>query len=162
MEETLRIEQTIDGKKSVIKLSGQIDENAGYSCVKLDGIDEISFDFEKVNLINSTGLQKWISFVEKISPRIAIKFEKCPLRIVNQINLFPGFLANRKVEIESFFAPYYCVHCDSSKNVLLVTKSHFSNKLNPVAPEISCPSCNKRMEFDGIEKKYFLFLKRNA
>ena len=160
MNGNLRIEKVQNGSNLNLLLQGQIDEGADYSNISFTGCKTIAFDFEKVTLINSTGLQKWISFLEKVPLSIEIKFIKCPLRITNQINLFPGFLANRTVKIESFYAPYYCPDCNRSDDVLLVTESHFKDKNNIRAPEMNCKQCHKTMEFDGIEKKFFLFLKR--
>lgn len=160
MKGNLLVDKVQDGSSLTLKLQGQIDEGADYSNISFDSITSLSFDFEKITLINSTGLQKWISFLEKVPVSIEIKFVNCPLRITNQINLFPGFLANRKVKIESFFAPYFCPDCDHSDDILLSTETHFKDRNDIRAPEIRCKRCQKVMEFDGIEKKFFLFLKR--
>ena len=49
-----------------------------------------------------------------------------------------------------------------SINIMLETKSAFPDLNDINAPEMICKSCNSEMEFDGIEKKYFIFLKRQA
>lgn len=157
---TLVIDQTNDGKGGVtLSLSGQIDEGADYSSVNLTGMKRAAFDFEKIKLINSTGLQRWIKFLEGIDPKVEVAFTRCAIRVVTQINMFPGFLAGRAVKIESFFAPYFCEACDKSHELLLDRTKHFPNPNDVKAPKMQCPKCQGPAEFDGIEKKFFIFLK---
>ncbi len=155
---SLQIAQKISEGKAFIALVGQIDENADYSGVRFDGVKSVCFNFEGVTLINSTGLQRWISFLETIPVNMVISFEKCPVRVIGQINMFPGFVAGRDVQITSFFAPYYCQKCDRSHNILLDRKTHFPSGNFVSAPHVACGTCKQEMEFDGIEKKYFHFL----
>lgn len=159
---SLQIAQKNAEGKGLIALVGQIDENADYSGVVFDGLKEVCFNFEGVSLINSTGLQRWISFLETIPVQMVIRFEKCPVRVIAQINMFPGFVAGRDVEITSFFAPYYCQKCDRSSNLLLDRNTHFPSGGIQSAPHVACGTCKEEMEFDGIEKKYFHFLQGMA
>jgi hypothetical protein len=157
------IEQTTSGKKAVLALRGPIDEGSDYTAAQWQGVEEVTFDFSGVTLINSTGLQRWIKFLEGIPAGVRIAFARCPVRVVNQINMFPGFLAGRSVQIESFYASYYCEACDKSSDVLLETGKDFKVKGAAVgAPARACPDCKTEMEFDGIEKKFFLFLRTAA
>ena len=160
MSGNLKMDILYSETNMVIKLIGQIDESADYSKVAWNKVTSTIFDFQNVTLINSTGLQKWITFLEKVPSQVDIKFEKCPLRIVNQINLFPGFTVNRPVRILSFYAPYYCAECDFSQDILLDTEKYFKNRDQISAPQIKCLRCTKEMEFDGIERKFFSFLHR--
>lgn len=143
-----------------LTLAGAIDEEADYSMVKPAGVTSVAFDFEKVKLINSTGLQRWIKFLESFAPTVAMAFRRCSIRTVTQINMFPGFLAGRQVTIESFFAPYFCEACDLSIELLLDYATHKAELDKLKAPKMSCSRCSKEAEFDGIEKKYFVFLKK--
>ena len=145
-----------------IAFDGKIDDDSDYSPLIFDGVQKAVFNFEGVKLINSSGIQKWIKFFEAIPDSVVLEFIRCPLRIITQINLVPGFLCNRSVDISTFFAPYYCEECDESTNIMLETKSAFPDLNDINAPEMRCESCNSEMEFDGIEKKYFIFLKRKA
>lgn len=158
---SLQLNQKQQAGKTTITLVGQIDENSDYSSVAFTGVKEAVFQFEGVSLINSTGLQRWVKFMEAIPASIAVSFEKCPVRVINQINMFPGFLAGRSVSINSFFAPYYCEKCDRSSHILLDAKTHFA-KPAPGAPLTRCEKCGGDMEFDGIEKKFFLFMQPRA
>lgn len=157
---SLIIEQTADGQDgAVVSLTGQIDEAADYSTVKLQGVKRVAFDFEKIKLINSTGLQRWIKFLESIDKGTQVAFVRCAIRVVTQINMFPGFMAGKAVKVESFFAPYFCEACDKSQDLLLERAKHFPDLSKIVAPKMKCLKCGGPAEFDGIEKKYFIFLK---
>jgi hypothetical protein len=154
----LAIEQKEEAGTLRLTLSGQIDEAADYSPVAHQGKKRIEFDFEKVGFINSTGLQRWIKFLQAIAPETVVAFTRCSIRVVTQLNMFPGFLAGRKVAIDSFFAPYFCEACDQACELLLDVKKHQADLMAARAPKQQCPRCKKDAEFDGIEKKYFLFL----
>ena len=162
MEQTLRLAQNLNEGRLEVRLVGQIDEVADYSRVDFNSVKIASFDLEGVTLINSTGLQRWITFLESIPSQIKISFERCPARMINQINLFPGFLGGQDIDISSFYAPYFCDSCDAAHSVLLKTREAFPERKNPRAPVVNCPKCAARMDFDGLESKYFLFLTFDA
>ena len=155
---SLVIEQTRQDHNLSLTLKGQIDEEADYSGVRTDGIRTVAIDFAGVALINSTGIQRWIKFLGSFPKGTTMVFSRCTIRVVTQINLFPGFLAGRQVKIASFYAPYFCEACDSSCDILLETAKYFPEGAAAKAPPMRCPRCSGPAEFDGIEKKYFLFL----
>ena len=159
-QSSLKLQQSTAAKITRIKLSGHIDEDANYTTLKINDMDEIHFDFEGITLINSTGIQKWIKFLREVPATTRVFFEKCPIKLVHQLNLFPGFTADKSVSITSFFAPYFCDCNEKSHDILLTTKIHFASGKEFSPPVINCPTCKQAMEFDAIEKKYFLFLKR--
>ncbi|NDE16559.1 hypothetical protein EBZ80_16675 [bacterium] len=157
---SINLTTTAKADRVSVAFAGKIDENAKYGTIDLGGKSILEFDFEKVELINSMGLQNWVSFMKALPANVAIHFVRCPLRIVNQMNLFPGFMGERKVVVESFYAGYFCEACDASHNNLLTRESVLNvGGGKPKAPEQKCPKCQKAMEFDGIEDKYFAFLK---
>lgn len=158
----LRVTEERSGSDVTFHLEGKIDEFSDYSQMSFGEVDRAILDFDGVTLINSSGIQRWIAFLESVPESIRVDFKNCPLRIVNQMNLFPAFLAGRDVKVHSFYAPYYCECIDESKNVLLNTDEHFADLDDIKVPNISCDQCGELMEFDGIEKKYFLFLKRKS
>jgi anti-anti-sigma regulatory factor len=156
---TLTITQKADGETLTLTFAGQIDEAARYDGVSTKGFKRITMDFEKIKLINSTGLQAWIKFFQTVEKAAAVAFVNCSIRLITQINMFPGFMAGRQVRILSFFAPYFCEACDQSCDVLVDATKHGTLLSQTKAPAMQCPRCHGQAEFDGIEKKYFLFLK---
>lgn len=155
MGDSLKIVQENEGSTAHLKLEGQIDEGADYSRVVFDGIDLMKLDFEGVSLINSTGLQKWIAFLAQIPDSVDVVFTRCTPKIIKQIDMFPGFLGSKNVTVENFYAPYYCESCDKAENVLLKLRDINESRNAPTA---KCETCDDEMEFDSIEKKYFVFL----
>jgi hypothetical protein len=160
MESSFKVHQTKSGSDSLVRLSGHIDENADYTKISLTGIISITFDMEGISLINSSGLQRWISFIESIPENIKIYLSRCSTRVVNQVNLFPGFLGGKDIGIISFAAPYYCQNCDCAVNVIVETLTDFKNMDAITPPQRRCEKCHGKLDFDGLPKKYFLFLNR--
>jgi hypothetical protein len=158
----LIISATSEGQIVRFFLAGKIDESSDYSTILASSASRIILDFEKVTLINSSGIQKWIQFLRGLPKAMAVDFENCPLRIINQMNLIPAFAGDRNIVPKTFYAPYYCEQCDESQNVKLSATDDFGSASEVVAPRKQCAECASTMEFDGIEKKYFLFLKRTA
>ena len=158
----LLVTKISDGPVTRFLLEGKIDETSDYSEIARAHGDHLVLDFDKVTLINSSGIQKWIQFLRGLPSTIKVDFDNCPLRIINQMNLIPAFVGDRKIVPLSFYAPYYCEKCDDSKYIRMVTAKEFADRNNVEAPPKNCPECNSPMEFDGIEKKYFMFLKRTA
>lgn len=136
-----------------LELSGAIDEDADFK--ELAGLEQksISFDFEKVTMINSCGIREWIKFLESIPSDTKILYRNCPQIIIEQINMVHGFF-RQGASIESFYAPYYCESCGKEAKILLKADQVKNRK----APEMPCPVCNKKMDFDAIEGQYFGFL----
>lgn len=137
-----------------VELIGAIDEDSDFK--ELIGLEQkvVSFDFDKVTMINSCGIREWIKFIEKIPTRSNIVYKKCPQIIIEQINMVHGFL-RQGATIASFYAPYYCEKCGKE------AKIHIMSDLvkNRKAPAADCPNCgNEGIEFDAIEAQYFSFL----
>ena len=146
------------GSTLKLTLSGPMDESANYAVIDRAGVRRLEVDFEAVGLINSTGLQGWVKFVASLPATMEVVFRRCAVRVVSQMNMFPGFTGGRQVKIESFYAPYFCVACDRSVDILLAGGPPGKVLAGDKAPPMSCPVCGESAEFDGIEKKYFLFL----
>ena len=158
----LKIEVSANDGRKLLKLSGKIDDDSDYSGSDISADQDLIYDFEQVTLINSSGIQKWIKWFATIPDSAKIEFINCPLRIVTQMNLIPAFTCERPINVSSFYAPYFCESCDVSTNILMKTVEHFSDLNKIVAPDLPCKTCGEEMEFDGLEKRYFVFLKRQA
>jgi len=123
-----------------VELIGAIDEDSDFK--ELLGLEQktVSFDFNQVNMINSCGIREWIKFIEKIPENCSIIYNNCPQIII---------------EINSFYAPYYCEKCGKEAKVHLKAEQVKNRK----APKVDCPHCGEEnIEFDAIEGQYFSFL----
>lgn len=136
-----------------VELIGSIDEDADFK--ELIGLEQktISFDFDKVSMINSCGIREWIKFIEKIPETTHIVYNNCPQIIIEQINMVHGFF-RKGASINSFYAPYYCEKCSKENKVHLKAEQVKNRK----APKMECPKCGEEMDFDAIEAQYFSFL----
>lgn len=136
-----------------VELIGCIDEDADFK--ELVGLEQktISFDFDKITMINSCGIREWIKFLESIPEKTNIVYKSCPQIIIEQINMVHGFF-RKGASIESFYAPYYCESC-GKENKIHVKADQVKNRK---APKMECPKCGEEMDFDAIEAQYFSFL----
>ncbi|WP_408099087.1 hypothetical protein ACJVC5_09250 [Peredibacter sp. HCB2-198] len=136
-----------------VELIGSIDEDADFK--ELIGLEQktISFDFDKVSMINSCGIREWIKFIEKIPESTHIVYNNCPQIIIEQINMVHGFF-RKGASINSFYAPYFCEKCSKEHKVHLKADQVKNRK----APKMECPKCGEEMDFDAIEAQYFSFL----
>lgn len=160
MKASLKIDARKDGKAIRLTVVGQMDEDVVYPEIKAEGCEQLILNLAGVSLINSTGLQKWVIFLESIPENLRLYAEMCSIRVINQVNLFPSFFAGRSVKIASFYAPYFCANCDTTFPVLLDTSRDLETMKHCRAPEQNCMQCHQTLEFDGLEKKYFKFLSR--
>ena len=156
----LKISTEKKGDRLFVRFEGPMDESADYSVIDFSAVTQATFDFENISLINSTGIQKCVAFFKDVPPTIALTFEKCASRLILQINQFPWFVTGKKINYETFYAPYFCGDCDKDFQALLTPNECILGSA-PKAPSKSCPTCGaKDTEFDSLEKKYFLFLNR--
>ena len=157
----LLLKQSHDGTVITLELAGPMNESSDYPSIDTPDIKTLTIDFRGITLINSIGIQKWVEFLRGVPVEVDIIFQHCTLRVVNQINLFPGFTGSRSVRITSFFAPYYCDRCDTSVSILLECLGKLgTDPGTQKLPAQRCSRCEGMLDFDGIEEKYFLFLKR--
>jgi anti-anti-sigma regulatory factor len=136
-----------------VELIGAIDEDADFK--ELEGLEQktMSFDFDKVTMINSCGIREWIKFLEKVPEAVHVIYRNCPQIIIEQINMVHGFFRSG-ASIESFYAPYYCESCGQENKIHLKSEQVKNRK----APKMECPKCAEEMDFDAIEAQYFSFL----
>jgi hypothetical protein len=156
----VKIQQKRTGANLELRLAGQMDERANYAIIDLKGVAAADFDFEGITMINSKGIQVWKDFMRSVPDNVRVTYQKCPLKVVNQLNLFPSFNGGKVVRVTSFYAPYFCESCDKAHTALLDTATYFPEGQTVAAPTIPCDTCKKPLEFDAIPQKYFLFLRR--
>jgi len=160
-----RITTKIDDNSRVrIKLDGSMDEHSDFSAAPSEFIEEVVFDFDDVDHINSTGIKhwvQWISSVQQKNQNLKFTFINCPKPIVDQINMVDGFLpANSKVK--SFKVPFFCETCDKDMTFTFVYGREYDKKDGKLVLDIPSNRCERadcEMEPDVVEQKYFKFLK---
>ena len=148
----LTLNKHIVGDTLNIELIGCIDEDSDFTEIIDTKAEKINFNFDKVEMINSCGIREWIKFLDQLGSRKII-YENCPQIIIEQINMVHGFIRPES-KLVSFYAPYYCEHCDKESKIHLLSENVHEKK----APEVKCPYCGEDAEFDAIESSYFNFL----
>lgn len=150
-----QIELKIDGDKTMIRISGPIDEDLNFNQIELNSA-AVVIDLAGVTSINSCGIREWCKWINQAATSNEIQLIHCPRIIVDQINMVEGFVpANGS--IESFFVPYFNEDSGEEKNILFKKGEHFlKGKLMPPATVLD--SQGHAMEMDVIEAKYFKFL----
>lgn len=146
-----------------VTVSGYVGENAGLFDLNFAGIRMVKMDLSGVSYINSVGVKNWIMWTGKFPESLVIEFHGCPSLIVNQVNMVLGFLPNNGT-IESLSAPYVCEDCSREETVELLRGRDYqyaslTEAFKFQSPKVMCPKCNKQMELDGVESKFFSFLK---
>ena len=151
--------QNIDGI-TILHIGGVIDEDnqLARSLSKIEG-DTAILDLSEVKRINSCGVRDWVNWVQTLEARgKKLILEGCSPAVVAQINLVHNFVG--QATVKSFYAPYYCSHCDKEETVLLQPQK-FAGMKQLQAPDIRGSDCTKKnchMSFDDIEEAYFAFL----
>ncbi len=141
--------------KTVVYLSGVIDENADLdkSIGDLSGIvDIICRDIQR---LNSMGIKSWLKYFQGLKAKgCAIRFQECSIAIIEQLNLISNFLIGAPVD--SIFVPFVCTKCFLEHSVLFDVEDLKSHQLQ--VPEILCTRCQSKACFDDIAEDYFSFL----
>lgn len=151
--------KTVDGTATVT-LAGVIDESIDFeSYLQGASPSEVVFYLAGVKRINSSGVRKWLLFLQNNKGKFKITLEAAPACVVEQMNLISGFLDG--VIVKSIFLPYLCNQC-GSEHMELVASSDFE-KLKTELPVIACPKCNHpEMEFDYLPEEYLYFLSQSS
>jgi hypothetical protein len=108
--------------------------------------------------LNSNGVRAWIRYFEAVRKRgTQVILSECSPAIVEKLSAFKNFACG--AEIVSIYVPYYCTGC---KRELVGLFSIDELRRSQVRmPELACPSCSKRAEFDDLPHEYFRFLERD-
>jgi ABC-type transporter Mla MlaB component len=148
----LRIEGVID-EKFVARIPEHISNFfQGYSMCRIH--------LEHVEQINSFGVKLMSVFLKLLSQIFrTVEAEKCSICMTDQINLVNELTAHLK--ISSFFAPYYCHHCNEEVSGLIRVQKHASTIRKLKSPEIVHQTCGRAMEFDADEESYFQQIAKN-
>src|SRR5512135_2248555 len=101
-----KAEKNTSGGVLTVSFSGDVDEDAVFSNLSLDGAKQVVLDLEGISAINSCGIREWIKWVKAAPADTKFVYRKCPKIIVDQINMVAGFLPDGS-SVESFFVPYF-------------------------------------------------------
>lgn len=148
-----------EGELSVA-IEGVFDETVDVDKL-LEGheFSSVCFDFKKLKRINSSGVRRWLLFLQNTKKKFPIIIKQAPPPVVEQMNLIAGFLDG--VQVESIYLPYLCSRCGHEEQVLV--KANAFDQLKEEIPVVSCPNCNTpNMEFDYLEEEYLHFLTQES
>jgi hypothetical protein len=149
---SIEIKQTPN--EVVYRFVGDVDEHFRQKDVPRIKKANITFILEEINNFNSCGIREWIYLIRDIGELGSLKFTRCSVTMIDQINMVPDSLG--KGQVESFFAPYFC-QCSNEVNRLIIVAQNLVALQNKQAPEFKCEKCGKNLEFDALEESYFLF-----
>ena len=149
-----------EGDRRHIWIRGEIDEDFDAGQLRSVFSSNVVLHLEDVRSISSCGIREWISFVSDLPQGIQLEFEKCSIAITRQFGMLSNFRGPGV--IRSFYAPYYCDECDEETERLLVVATDFEANGVPVSPVRKCKDCGCKLEFDGVERVYFSFLRETV
>lgn len=138
----------------VYRFVGDVDEHFRQRDVPRIKRANITFILEEINNFNSCGIREWIYLIRDIEGLGKLKFTRCSVTMIDQINMVPDSLG--KGRVESFFAPYYC-NCSDEVNRLVVVEENLAQLQAKQAPDFKCEKCGNALQFDALEESYFLF-----
>lgn len=151
----LKIKKIRSGGKSIVSMSGTIEEDDDLNELIGPVSGETVFNCKDIQRINSAGTRSWIRYFEKLSAlEKDISFIELSPAMVEQANMVVNFFAGGKVE--SVYVPYLCKSCDQPTTKLFPVDEIKQSKGKLPVP--SCKSCEKPMVFDDVEEDYFEFL----
>ncbi len=155
----LTIEIAQSDLEVVYRFNGDVDENFRQQDVPRIKRPSIILELEGVRNFNSVGIREWIYMIRDICALGSVKFRRCSVTMIDQINMVPDSLGSGT--IESLYAPYFC-ETDGETSQLIGVKDHLAMIMNRQAPEFKCDKCSQKLVFDALEESYFLFADDNS
>ena len=152
------IEETKNVDQLLLTLTGELDEDVFLKDTPHTGFKNITVNFDKLVSINSCGVREWINWATKIHETTSVTVKLMPIVLVTQMNTVHGLFPLR-TQVESFYVPYFCQDCDVIKNILFQNGTEFDNAILKSDLKFTCEHCQKALEIDVNESKYFSFLK---
>ncbi len=139
--------------------SGNLDEESVLNDgQELPGNDFV-FDLGDAKSVNSIGIRMWVKWIEGVSGKAFIRFQRVPHSFILQMNMIEGFLpANSKVE--SFSIPAYNDETDEEKDILMVVGRDVVIDGGEPVVKYDLSAMGPDWELDIVGNDYFKFLKR--
>jgi hypothetical protein len=152
---TLEIEKFSEAAITCLKCRGTINEQLdGKHLAGTVKAKTLVLDLSGVEKISSFGIREWSAFIGAVEKNVDnIYLLGCTPRVINQINMVTNFVGRSL--IFSFYAPYRCDYCESTKQILLNVDRDFDaiKKLKP--PERICETCGNPEYFDDDPVTFF-------
>ena len=142
-----------DGEQARIRLRGTINERTTFDEWAVDG-PRLVLIADGVRYINSTGLKRFWAFLQPLTTRYAIRFERCSPALVAQLNMMPALAES--VSVRSLIAPLECTECVAETDVLVEVSD---GQPRPSVPARTCEICGAPMVLAELEERYFAFLR---
>ncbi len=140
-------------------LRGDITEKTDFETLRTQlGARNLVFDMSGVRYMNSTGIRKWVDFLEELDADVTYSFVRCSSGFVMQLSLVAR--AAGRGQVVSFMAPYRCENCDRESEHLIKTSDlHLSGaRTVPEAPRFDCAICGEPLELDEMPDRFFAFM----
>lgn len=153
----LKFNSEKSGNTLVIRIEGSINEDLVIEKAAELKNPHITFDMQKVKMINSCGIREWIRMLEKHDPETQFEYVNVPQIVIQQMNMIAGFLT-KNAKVSSFYAPYFIEDLDEERQILL-NAADIKDFKAPKKTE-NVDGTEYALDFDAIEEQYFRFLKR--
>jgi len=141
----------------VVELLGDFDETADLRDLAAVLRGRIAIDLGGVRRYSAAGVREWIHFMRSLPDDTELALVECSTASVTQLNLIDNFRGPARVE--SFWAPYACITCGATREVLLEARSAGAGPGEvPAAPAVRCWGCGQPMVLDELPQHYLLFL----
>jgi hypothetical protein len=152
--DTLEISAIQTAEECTLVLRGWIDEESKFP--PIDFSKNLRLDLGGVTHINSIGLRKFHSWLVQMKPSSRITLEGCPICVTNLFGNLTIF-QTLKIEVVSFFVPFFSPATNEEKFVLFRLGHEFSADGTLSIPEV-VDSKGEAMEMDADERTYKRFI----
>jgi CheY-like chemotaxis protein len=142
-----------------VVLRGDITEKTDFETLRGQlGTRNLVFDMSGVRYMNSTGIRKWVDFLEELDADVGYSFVRCSAGFVMQLSLVAR--ASGRGRVISFMAPYRCEHCDRESEHLIKTADLPVSAAKPLPdpPRFDCATCGEPLELDEMPDRFFAFM----
>jgi len=142
-----------------IRLVGAIEESVNFETLIGPAAPEMQIHCKEIPRINSIGVKAWIKYFSGVRQSgTRLHFLECSTAVVEQINLISNFTAPG--EVESVYVPFSCGSCRGE--FIALFKPTDLQKMQLKIPDLTCPKCSGKAQFDDIPEEYFAFVSRQG
>ncbi|MGE4132175.1 MAG: STAS domain-containing protein [Bdellovibrionales bacterium] len=148
-------EQKMDGDILLIKISGELDDEAKLPTIASGTFKSINIQMGDASYLNSSGVRSWMSWMAAVEGlRVPIRLFGVRPAFVRAWGSIRDFFP-RSILIQSFFVPYFCDGCKTNFQILIKKEEGDAGTRGDGFPDLStCPKCNKNAEIDGLVENY--------